>query len=111
MLNNQAKTRLFRFQKILDAVPFSKSRTNPGSGFEEDMRSIRLYLDMVLNGMLLEGVVGYERGEDFEDVDQLLGMLEEWVREREHQDWKEGDSTSFLNYWQIYLQNKRRVHE
>lgn len=107
-MNNKDKERLERLGEIMKAVPYSKSGTATQTGvgaiqFEQDMRAVRPWMIKVIQGMLWEGLEGFEEGWDYENPDLLLTALEEWVRMREAEGWQNAREDSFR--W-FYMKRK-----
>jgi len=76
--------------------------------FEQDMRAMRPYLDKVLESMLLEGPDVLEEGRDYEPIDLLLDALEEWVKQRARDLWKDASALGFQRFYDDF---KRKAQE
>lgn len=91
-MNGVDRSRLIRLQFILDAVPFSASKTATTTEygavmFEQDMRALRPYIRKVLEGMILDGNPVYE-GFDYNEPQKLLDAIVRWVDKRKAEGWQ-----------------------
>lgn len=99
-MNNNDRNRLIKLQNILESVPFSASgmATTTGYGaimFEQDMRALRPYIRKAIEGMVLQGSICLEEGEDYENPDKMLCAIEAWIEKRKKEGWENASQYSF----------------
>lgn len=98
-MNHSDRKRLNRLQTILEAVPFSASGCAITTGygaimFEQDMRALRPYIRKIIEGMVLQGSDYLTEGEDFENPDELLSVVEAWINKRKAEAWADASQYS-----------------
>ena len=107
-MNDIDRSRLTRLQAILEAVPFSASGTATTTGYgaimyEQDMRALRPYIKKAIEGMVLQGNTWLKEGDDFENPDEMLSIIEAWIEKRKHENWQDASAYSF----EYFLKNIR----
>ncbi len=104
-MNKKERDWLSRLYSLAEAVPFpasgTKSTTISGmSSYAEDMRQFQPAYRKALFAVICDGIEGLYEGDDYENPEQSLSVLEAWVQARKQANW---DSKPL--YFNVFYQN------
>jgi hypothetical protein len=106
-MNRKDRDRLMRLKNLIANVPFAKTSGGGGStatvaglmGFDADMRAVQPFYARVIDGMVYAGLEGFEEGFDYDDPDELLDVMEQWVKQRGEDGWENANEYSLRDLW------------